>query len=146
MEWDRDADIQIAGFSMWVDGYQYPSSVDYWDGNWVRVRVVCTGEQATVKLMDACVHLPELAAWLDECVKLQAGQADHATLPTMEPYLWATIDHSGGYKGLLATIKLTPDNVSQFHEFRFPIDLTYLARLIQSLRVILARLPIRGKP
>ena len=143
MQFDRDADIQLAGFSMWVDGYQFPAETEYWDANWVRVRVVCTGQQASVKLCDSCVHLPELSAWLDECVRLEAGAVESATLPTMEPYLQVTIDRSGEFKGLLATVKLTPDDVTQFHEFQFPIDPSYLPKLIASLRSVLGRLPIR---
>jgi len=63
----------------------------------------------------------------------------------MEPYVRATIDRSGKSKSLRAKVKLTPDNVSQFHEFRVPIDPSDLLRLISSLRAVLSRLPIRGK-
>jgi hypothetical protein len=162
MEFDRDADIQLGGFSMWVDGYQFPASTEYWDANWVHVRVVCVGRQANVKFSASCVHLPELAAWLNECVRLEGGDIDRATLPTMEPYLQIKLDppgefkwlsrapefkglfRSGEFKGLVATVKLSPDNVTQFHEFLFPVDQSCLPRLIASLRGVLGRLPIRG--
>lgn len=131
---------------MWADGYQFPDSTEFWDANWVRCRIVCVGQQATVKLAASCVHLPEFETWLDACKKLDSGDVDLAALDTMEPYLRIKVDRSGDFRTLLATVMLTPDNVTQFHEFRYPIDPSYLKGLITALGVVLKRLPVRGVP
>ncbi|MBI1190673.1 MAG: hypothetical protein GC200_08360 [Tepidisphaera sp.] len=146
MQDEREADITLAGLSIWVDGYQFPQSQDSWDGNWVIVRAECVGQRATVELCSPCVHLPELRRWLDACVALESGMADEAELPTMEPYLRVRIDRSGEFRGLVATVEMTPDNLTQFHEFRFPIDASYLPRLADAIRRVLAEYPIRNTP
>lgn len=140
---EMEPDIKLVGLSIWILGYQYPDSSKYWDANWVVVRVCCIGQCAVVELCDPCIHLPELAAWLDACIALEDGRSERAELPTMEPYLQITIDRSGDYRGLVVKVKVTPDNVTQFHEFHFPIDSSYLRILIEALRGVLARLPIR---
>jgi hypothetical protein len=139
-----EPDIKLVGLSIWFDGYQFPDSADYWDANWIVVRVRAEGQNAVVKLHDPCVHLPELAGWLDACMKLDAGEVDEARLPTMEPYLQVKIDRTGEFGRLLATVAITPDNISQFHEFRYPIDPSYVRLLIDSLRRVLVRYPVRG--
>ena len=40
--------LRIAGFQLWVHGYQFPDSNDYWDGNWLRVTVHCGAAGASV--------------------------------------------------------------------------------------------------
>lgn len=144
MDAPNEADITLAGLSICVDQYQYPDSTEYWDANWLSVRIHCIGQNATVNLSRSCVHVPELASWLESCVSLNEGHANEATLPTMEPYLQVTISHSRKFKGLVAIVKLSPDNVSQFHEFRFPIDQSHIPRLILDLRKTLSRFPIRA--
>lgn len=144
MEEVNEPDIALAGMSIWIDGYQYPTSTEYWDANWLIVRVLCVGQNATVRLNEACIHAPELAAWLESCVSLNDGRTGEAAMPTMEPYLQVTINRSGEFNGLVAIVKLTPNNISQFHEFRFPIDPSYLPRLIVSLKQTLNRFPVRA--
>jgi hypothetical protein len=139
-----EPDIKLAGLSIWVDGYQFPDSTEYWDANWIVVRVRAEGQRAVVQLCDPCIHLPELAAWLQACTCMDAGESDEAVLPTMEPYLQVTIDRTGDFGGLVANVKVTPDNISQFHEFRYPIDPSYIRLLMDSLHRVLARYPVRG--
>lgn len=142
---DTEPTFRLGGLSVWIDGYQYDDAVEYWDANWVNIRVECIGQQAIVKLCSPCLHLPDIANWAKECQRLWEGQVETATLVTMEPYLEITVDRSGNYKGLVATAKITPDNLTQFHEFRIPIDQSDLARLVKSLAVVLAAFPVRGK-
>lgn len=141
---DAEATFRLGGLSVWIDRDQIDDAVDYWDANWVYIRVECIGEQAIVKLCSPCLHLPELAEWAKECQRLWEGQIETASLATIERSLEITVDRSGNYNGLVATAKITPDNVTQFHEFRFPIDQSDLARLVKSLAVVLAAFPIRG--
>ena len=140
-----EPDFQLRGLRVWIDGYQYAAETDYWDSNWLNVRIQCIGQNAVVNLQEACLRVPELAGWLEACKNLASGGADSASIDPMEPYFDITIDHSGENRALLAIVKITPDHYSQFHEFRFPIDQSDLARLIVSLRVLLSRFPVRAE-
>jgi hypothetical protein len=144
MQANDEPDIKLAGLSVWIDGYQFPESTEYWDANWVVVRVRAGGQRAVVELCDPCIHLPELAAWLQACTIMEAGESDEAELPTMEPYLRVRIERTGNFGGLVANVKIIPDNVLQFHEFRYPIDASYIRPLMDSIRRVLARYPVRG--
>jgi hypothetical protein len=139
-----EPDIKLAGLSIWIDGYQFPDSTEYWDANWIVVRVRAEGQRAIVEFCGPCIDLPELRGWFEACTSLEAGKCDEAVLPTTEPYVQVRIDRTGEFGRLLATVAITPDNVSQFHEFRYPIDPTYLRLLMDSLRRVLARYPVRG--
>lgn len=141
---DSGVSFQLGGLSVWIDGYQFVDAADYWDANWVNTRVECMGQHAIVKLCDPCLRLPELAGWAEACQRLLDGQSETAPLAPTEPYLDITVDRSGEFKGLVAITKITPDNITQFHEFRFSIDPSDLARLVKSLKVVLAAFPIRG--
>jgi hypothetical protein len=45
----EEPDLQIAGLSLWVFGYQFPNTNDFWDGNWLNVRTQVEGNGAVVK-------------------------------------------------------------------------------------------------
>jgi hypothetical protein len=136
--------FRLGGLSVWIDGYQYAHTADYWDGNWVNVRVECIDHQANVKLSEPCLHLPELAAWAKECQRLLDGEVETARLEPIEPNLDITIEHSGQVDRLVASVKVTPAPETPFHEFRFSIDNSELEMLVSSLDAVLAALPIRG--
>lgn len=140
---DSDPNIKLAGLSIWVEGYEFPDSTEYWDANWVVVRIVCVGHGSKVKFRDPCIHLPELQGWLTGCIALESKSADKAELPTMEPYLQVVIDRSGVAGGLVAAVTLIPDDIESPREFRFPIELSDVRTLIESLQRVLKRFPIR---
>ena len=33
-----DPDLHFCGFSLWVDGREFPNAPDYGDGNWLMIR------------------------------------------------------------------------------------------------------------
>jgi hypothetical protein len=141
---ERYASFQLGGLTVWIEGYEFPDAADYWDANWVMTRVQCTGQHTVVKLRDPCLRLPVLASWADACRRLLNGESDTAALAPMEPYLDITIDREAEPKGLVTTVKITPDNVTEFHEFRFPIEPSHVEKLIESISVVLSRLPLRS--
>jgi len=143
---DDEPSLHIAGFRLWIDRYERPDSNDEYDGNWLIGQLECIGNHAAVRLIPFSILVQDLIRWLDDCTRLSTNQITAAKLEPLEPYLTVTIDHSGEFNGLLATFKITPDLLTQFHEFRFPIDQSDLARLIESLRILLARFPLRGNP
>jgi len=138
-------DIVLAGFSLWVEGRQFPDLEDYWDGNWITVRATCAGRGATSELTDSCIHLSELSRWAEMCEELLAERTPQAELPTMEPYIQAAVERSGESGRLIARITLTPGHPAEGDVFRFAIEASDVRRLIESLQRMLARFPIRGE-
>jgi hypothetical protein len=46
---NNDPDLKIFGLCVWIHGRQFESSVDFWDGNWLRATAICSSEGVTVK-------------------------------------------------------------------------------------------------
>jgi hypothetical protein len=43
-------------------------------------------------------------------------------------------------------VEITPDHMTQEHNFQFEVDQSYLPSLIESCRKVLAKYPIKGTP
>src|SRR5262245_13745695 len=114
-------DLQLAGLSLWVVGRQYPGCNDYWDGNWLDVRVRVEAPGAAVEAHGAIVHAPELESFANELDLLDSRLTGEASLKCMEPNLIVAI--LGNRLGqATATIMVTPDHMTQSHKFIFSID------------------------
>lgn len=143
-------DIELFGFSLWIEGYEFPDwvestdPIEFWDANWVNVRIQCVGELGTIRFSGPCIHLSELEQWRDDCLKLHAGQASSAELPTMEPNLNATIATTEISTRFELEIKLRAGRNPEVHEYRYVIHTSVFLQLIEALNRILMRLPIRG--
>lgn len=141
---NQDPDLKLAGLSMWVLGRQFPDQADYWDGNWLEVRVRVEASGAIVKFEGHFVRVTELVSFADELEILDTTLAGEASLDCMEPYLDVRI--RGERNGqATATVEVTPDNLTQFHKFIFSIDQTYYKLLIAYCRKILLDYPVRGE-
>lgn len=138
------ADISIAGLRVWVFGRESENEQDYWDGNWLRVEVLCRSEAAESHVSGSILHLSEVREWLDELNKLSAEPNGEARLSCMEPYLSARLELTSG-RGALA-VSITPDVLTEKREFAFAIDQSYLPELTSQLARVLRRFPIRGTP
>lgn len=144
-EEESGPDITLAGLEIWVHDRQFPDIEDYWDGNWMNVVVRCMASGATVEVSGPIIHLPEIASLLQDSEALQAGLEDKAELSCMEPELSFTLETADrGQINMAVTI--TPNHLTQKHEFIFEIDQSNLARFIQECKVLLAKYPVRGKP
>lgn len=143
-------DIELFGFSLWIEGYEFPDwiestdPIEFWEANWLNVRIQCVGELGTIKFSGPCIHLSELEQWRDDCLKLHAGQASVAELPTMEPNLQATISTSDVSTRFELKIRLKADRQPEIHEYRYVIHTSVLLQLTEALNRILMRLPLRG--
>lgn len=141
----KEPDLQLAGFSLWVFGRQYESAHDYWDGNWLNVCAQVEADSATVKASGAILHLSELAGFLNELKRLDDNLKGDARLSCIEPNLGIVI-RGESLGQMTTTINITPNHMTQRHEFVFAIDQSYLKPLIASCRSIIAQYPIRGNP
>jgi hypothetical protein len=139
----REPDLKLAGLSFWIVDRQFPDSSDYWDGNWLRVLVRVEATQAIVETDGPIVHSSELAAFVDELERLDRTLDGTASLTCLEPNLNVFIEaNTRGHA--VATIKITPDHLTQSHEFVFEIDQSYLKPLISQCRQVLKDYPIKS--
>jgi hypothetical protein len=112
-----------------VLGRQFPDQNDYWDGNWLNVWVRVEATEAVVEAHGPIIHAAELEAFANELELLDSTLAGNALLKCTEPNLDVAI--RGDSRGCAtATIKVTPDHMTQSHEFIFSIDQTYFRPLI----------------
>ena len=137
--------IAVGGLQIWVHGRQFPESEDYWDGNWLRVTANCGAAGADVWVSGAIIHLSELAEWLSGSERLQKELTGSARLNCMEPELHVDMEMKSAGQ-LLVTVNITPDNLTQRHEFKFDLDQSYLPNLISGCHQVLNNYPIMGTP
>lgn len=70
-----------------------------------------------------------------------SGEAD---LVSLEPELVVELKMDSPGR-ISMRVEITPDHMTQEHNFHFEIDQSYLRSLIESCRKVLAKYPIRGK-
>lgn len=134
--------LQIAGLKLWVHGRQFPAAQDYWDGNWLRVTARCDSVGSSVEAEGAIVHLGELHGLLEGCEGLHASLSGVAKLECMEPNLAVTLTaRTLGH--IDVQIRITPDEMSERHEFNASFDQSFLPAIINGCRGILGEYPLR---
>ncbi|MGT2438730.1 WapI family immunity protein [Bradyrhizobium betae] len=137
-----EPDLKLGGFSLWVFGRQFPNATDYWDGNWLNVRARIEAPGAVVQAQGSFVFAPDLASFTQQLETLYAALAGEARLRSLEPNLEITIQcGTGGH--VAAKFMITPDHMTQSHEFEFYLDQTYLGPLLDGCRNVLLRWPVR---
>ena len=99
---------------------------------------------AIVEVQGPILHASELESFMNQVQLLDRTLTGDALLECMEPNLHIAIRASGGHTSL--TIRLTPDHLTQAHEFTFRIDQTYFKPVIANCKKILSDYPIRGSP
>jgi len=142
----RTPDLTLVGLRLWVHGRQFEGLTDYWDGNWLRVTAECQYPGSRVTKDGPILHLSEIVKWLSECRAVYATLEGTACLHCMEPYLDVELAISDRLGHLTVKIALTPDHMSQQHEFSDEIDQSVLPSLIAALEGILEQYPLRGTP
>lgn len=142
-------DFQIAGsggelLKVTVTGYTHPDTVDYWDGNWLscHLNLWLNGFRADFPFD---LRIDEMERFLKQLEQLHTSLKGNAALDSMEGILKLNV--SGGKTGRLAWEgKLVyPSGTGAVLEFEYESDQTYLSRLIQELKAILKRYPVRGR-
>jgi hypothetical protein len=137
-----EPDLKLAGFSLWVLGHQFPAATDYWDGNWLNVRARVEAPGSTVEARGAFLSAPELASFAEQLESLNAALVGEARLRCLEPNLKIAI-RCGSLGHVAVEIVLTPNHMTQSHEFKFDLDQSYLGPLLDGCRSVLLRWPVR---
>jgi hypothetical protein len=138
-------DIKLEGLQIWIHGRQFPNEEDYWDGNWLNVTAHCGSHGADVWTSGPILHVPDIARWLDSLEWMNKSLSGEADLVSLEPELVVELKMDSPGK-ISMRVEITPDHMTQEHNFQFEIDQSYLVGLIESCRKILAKYPMRGKP
>lgn len=137
-------DISLAGLKLWVAGRQFEHSTDFWDANWLVVTVQCSSSYSNVAAQGPIIHLSEIEQWISELQKLSKRLAGEARLNCMETELNVKMTLDGRTGAGSLRVCITPDYLTERHEFIFPIDQSYLPKLIGELQNILKQYPITG--
>jgi hypothetical protein len=134
--------LVIGGLRVWIHGRQFPQSLDYWDGNWLRVTAYCIYPDSMVRAHGTIIHLGEVFGLLRECERLYETLQGRAALRCIEPNLAVEINAETGGR-IRVKLSITPDHMIESHSFEEEMDQTYLPPIIRSCQAILADLPIR---
>lgn len=137
-------DLVIEKLKVWIHGRQFPDASDYWDVNWLYVTARYDSVMSFVEVSGHIIHVSEIEAFLESSEKALQGLVQTIELPTMEPNisLKLELDKLGHIKGEL---NITPDHLSEKHEYTLDMDQSYLPDLISQCKVILVEYPIKGE-
>ena len=135
-------DIALSGLKIWISGRQFENATDFWDANWLVVTAQCASAHSEVVARGPIIHLSELENWKSALQKLHETIQGEAGLNCMEPELDVSIKLDGMGAGSVA-VSITPDNLTERHDFIFSIDQSYLPPLIRALQAILRTYPIK---
>lgn len=135
--------LHLAGLKLWVHGYQYRDADDYWDGNWLNATAICSENGATVLVRGAFIRTDEIGQWQRALEKLLADLKGEAKLECMEPEIAVTL-RATSLGAVEMEVQITPDQLTQQHQFSFAIDPSYLGPLLSQCVRLLNAFPIRG--
>jgi hypothetical protein len=135
-------DLKLAGFQVWVHGYEFPDAEDAWDGNWLRATAHCGASGASVEVRGAFLDTVAVARFRAGMAAMYGTLDGAAALgtdePTLDVRLTATV-----HGHIHMHVEITPDHLHQAHSFDFEIDQSYLPRAITQCDALLQRYPVR---
>jgi hypothetical protein len=138
-----EPDIKLAGLKLWVHGYQFRESDDYWDGNWLNATVICSEGGSSVLVQGNLIRTDEIIQWQGAVEKLGVELTGEASLQCMEPSIAVTLKAVSLGK-VEMEVQITPNQLTQDHTFRFEIDQSYLLPLRSQCAQVLNAFPLRG--
>jgi len=95
-----------------------------------------------VRASGSIIRLPEIAGLLAGCESLYQTLKGKAELRCIEPNLYIALSaHTGGH--IEVKVSLSPEPLSEQHEFKDSIDQTFLPGIIGACKKILASFPMR---
>ena len=136
-------DLELAGFRLWVHGYQFPEVVDAWDGNWLRVTAHCAASGSSVWASGALLDTVGRLEFGRGLAALHATLRGEAVLASLEPNVVvraAAADRTGH---ITVRVELSPDRLTQEHAAQFDADQSYLPAVVAQCDALLERYPVR---
>jgi hypothetical protein len=148
--------FQESGFSVrnylevTVLRYEFPDVKDFWDGNWVRVRVVIQDEHSRVAFENACLRTDEVRRLRDGLQRVLAGKCGTVLLAPRESWWDVGVAKSDEYGHFILRLSARflrdRDRCSVSHAYEFEIDQTDLRSLENQLSRTLQEYPVIGEP
>jgi hypothetical protein len=135
--------FKVDTFQLWIHGRQFPDSTDLWDGNWLNVTAHCGDDGASVWVSGAILTTMDLERFTTECGRLYRKEASEASLAPLEPNLRITLVPFDRLGHIKMSVHITPDHMSQRHEFTFGLDQTFLPGISMQLFRVLEGYPVR---
>ena len=141
----HEPDLKLNGFCLWVHGYEFPDTSEYWDANWLRITARMSASGAVVEVEGALVRTDELERFAEGLTAVFETLAGKAELKCLEPYLELSLEMQS-LGAVAVRVSITPDPLSQSHSFEFGVDQSYLPPVLDACRRILADFPVKGSP
>jgi hypothetical protein len=141
-----EADLKLDGLSIWVRGRQFPSASDYYDANWLVMRVTMERGRTSVTADGAILMTSDFERFRNELAAMNQIMKGEANLAGYEPNLTVSLamgrlGHIGG------RIEITPDHLGERHSFEIgALDQSYLPKLITSCDELLRNYPVVNRP
>lgn len=141
----REPDLRVGPLALWVHGYEFDTADDYFDANFLRCTALCNQAGEHVATTGSFLMTSDLHGWCTDLDRMQATSSNVASLEPLELDLEVrlTVTASGNIEGWL---QMTPDPLTQSHTFRFEIEQSILPTIVDQLRAILQRWPVRLRP
>ncbi|PWL16350.1 hypothetical protein DKP76_18040 [Falsochrobactrum shanghaiense] len=136
-----EPDLRFSGFSLWIDGRQFPDTLDFWDGNWLMVRARMEANGAHIECAGPILMTTDIKKFRDQLNAMAASLEGEATLKGLEPEINVvlTMQKLGHIE---AVIEITADHINQYHRFIVEGDQSCLPGLIRSCDAILRKFPV----
>ncbi|NKX17438.1 hypothetical protein HGG75_27600 [Ochrobactrum pseudogrignonense] len=135
--------LRFSGFSLWIDGRQFPDVSDFWDGNWLMVRARMEANGARVECEGPVLMTVDIKEFRDQLTAMAASLTGEATLKGLEPEINAVLKMQK-LGQVEAVIEMTADpsiNIIVSSES----DQSYLPGLIRSCDAILRKFAVIEK-
>ena len=140
-----DAIVQIGNaesecLTLEFHGRLNPDSLDFWDGNWVRCKILVR-VPAFEGTLDGSVRIDEIARFRNQVVDLYRMLNGVAAFETLEKWFW--IRMIGDERGhVRLTGHMSDDPVDgNILSFRLILDQTFLPSLMKQLQLVLDLYP-----
>ncbi|WP_432206029.1 WapI family immunity protein [Brucella rhizosphaerae] len=136
--------LHFNGFSLWIDGRQFPDVLDFWDRNWLMVRARMEANGAHVECAGPILMTTDIRKFRDQLDVMATSLAGEATLKGLEPEINVVL-RMQKLGHVEAVIEITANHINQYHRFIVEGDQSYLPGLIRSCDAILCKFPVIGK-
>jgi hypothetical protein len=142
---NREPDLRLGGFSLWVHRWERPDSQDYSDGNWLVVTAMYRSAGASVIVEGPILHSPDVSRFRNQCEALYEFLRGSAQFDSLDAGFKIVLS-SNDYGRIGMAVDITPDIVDEQHRFLSEIDQSYLPDVIKGLNTILQSFAPRGRP
>lgn len=144
---DEEPAIVFGPLKIWIHGRQFPSSTDFWDGNWINATAECEGAGSNVRIRGAFLHLSELREWSRAIESSQKNLQGKVELTPMEPELRVEFEAESGRRGRLkGKVAIRSGQLyGERHEYCFESDQSYLPGLLVQIAGVFRAYPLVGE-